>query len=86
MQTVLKREIESLEVRIRELEPQMQTITQRLSHLYRAEAERQAEREQLLAEWPKLEARERGESLRRLFRSVKLYWEREFHPASPSLV
>jgi hypothetical protein len=49
--------------------------------LYAAEAERQAEREKLLAEWPTLEGREKGEALRRLFDTVTLFWDKQFHPA-----
>jgi hypothetical protein len=39
------------------------------------------ERRQLLAEWPTLESRERGEAFRRLFKTVKLHWDRQFIPA-----
>jgi hypothetical protein len=80
MQVVLKREIEGREAEIREWEPRTVGITERLSKLYEAEEERQAERERLAAEWPKLESREKGEALRRLFHTVKLYWDRTFHP------
>jgi predicted site-specific integrase-resolvase len=80
MQVVLRQEIEDREADIREWEPRTLGITERLSKLYEAEGERQAERERLSAEWPKLESREKGEALRRLFHTVKLYWDRTFHP------
>lgn len=84
MQAVLKQEIENLETQRREWEARTLPMTERLSRLYTAEEERQAERQRLLAEWPKLENREKGEALRRLFHTVKLYWDRGFHPASPN--
>ena len=75
MQVVLKREIKDVEAHIRDWEPRTVRITERLGKLY------EAERERLVAEWPKLESRERGEALRRMFRTVTLYWDRAFHPA-----
>jgi hypothetical protein len=36
----------------------------------------------LLHEWPALELREKGESLRRLFKTVTLYWDATFKPRS----
>jgi len=81
MQVVLKQEIDRLEDEVRRWEPRSLPVTQRLESLYQAEAERQTERERLLAEWSTLENREKGESLRRHFRSVRLFWDREFHPA-----
>lgn len=53
---------------------------QRLQAIADAERERTAERERLLAEWPTLEAREKGEALRRLFSTVTLFWDKKFHP------
>jgi hypothetical protein len=82
MQAVLKQEIERLEEEIRDWEPRTVPLTQRFNAIYAAEVERQAERERLLAEWPKLENREKGEAFRRLFKTVTLFWDREFHPAS----
>lgn len=84
MQTVLKQEIENLEAQRREWEARTLPIIERLNRLYTAEEERQAERQQLLAEWPKLEDREKGEALRRLFRTVSLYWNQDFHPCIPN--
>jgi len=81
MQDVLKREIVALEGQMAEWEPRTLPISERLEKLYQAEAERQEERQRLLAEWPKLENREKGEALRRLFDTVELRWDREFHPA-----
>jgi hypothetical protein len=81
MQAVLKQEIERLEGEIRRWEPHTLPLTERFKRLSQAEAERDAERKRLKAEWPKLESREKGESLRRLFHTVKLYWDRTFHPS-----
>ena len=57
-------------------EPRTSPVAERLEALYNAEAERQAEREQIVAEWPNLENRE---ALRRLFKKVTLHWSRTFH-------
>jgi hypothetical protein len=81
MQGVLKQEVEGLEREIEEWEPRTAPLTQRLEALYAAEAERQVERGKLVAEWPTLESREKGEAMRRLFKSVTLFWDRTFCPA-----
>jgi hypothetical protein len=82
MQGVLKQEIERLEGEIREWEPRTVPLSRRLEGLYAAEAERQADRERLLADWPALEHRAKGEAMRRLFNRVTLFWDKEFRPAS----
>lgn len=79
---VLKQECDKLEVQINELKARTVPLSERLNEIYRAEAERQIERQQLLAEWPAMETRERGEALRRLFKTVTLFWDATFHPAS----
>ena len=79
---VLQKEVEAIEAQLQEWKPRTVPISERLNLLYSAEAEREAERQQLLAEWPKLEAREKGEALRRLFSTVTLFWDRTFQPAS----
>jgi hypothetical protein len=81
-QGVLKEEIEKLEAQIRELEPRTTPLAQRFEALYAAEQKVREEREKLMAEWPTLENREKGEALRRLFNTVTLFWERVFRPAS----
>ncbi len=81
-QGVLKEEIDRLEVELREWKPRTVPLSKRLEALYAAEAEREAERQKLMAEWPTLQDREKGEALRRLFKTVTLFWERTFHPAS----
>jgi DNA invertase Pin-like site-specific DNA recombinase len=80
MQGVLKAEIDRLESEIREWEPRTVPLSERMKELVAAEKGREAERKQLLSEWPTLEGREKGEALRRLFRTVKLYWRRTWHP------
>jgi hypothetical protein len=80
MQAVLKQEIERLEAEVREWEPRTMPLSERFKALYAAEEGREAERKKLLAEWPTLEARERGEALRRLFKTVTLFWEKTWHP------
>ena len=56
-------------------------VSKRLEALYAAEGKIRSERRKLLAEWPHLENREKGESLRRLFNTVTLFWKGTFHPA-----
>jgi hypothetical protein len=79
-QGVLKAEIERLEREINLWKPRTVPLSERLSTLYAAEAELREEREKLLAEWPALEAREKGEAMRRLFKKVTLFWEKTHHP------
>jgi len=79
-QAVLKREMDRLEASIRALESKTVPLSERLDALYAAEAEAQAERYRLTAELPTLENREKGEAYRRLFKSVKLFWERQWVP------
>jgi hypothetical protein len=80
-QGVLKEEIERLEAEVRDWEPRTVPLSERLKALKDEEQKRQAERDKLLAEWPALESREKGEALRRLFSTVTLYWDRTWHPA-----
>jgi hypothetical protein len=57
-------------------------LSDRLAKLEAAEVERRAEYQQISNEWPTLEAREKGEAMRRLFTTVTLFWDRKFRPAS----
>jgi DNA invertase Pin-like site-specific DNA recombinase/predicted RNA-binding Zn-ribbon protein involved in translation (DUF1610 family) len=82
MQVVLKEEIERVETERREWEARTVPLSQRVEALCAAEAEREVERQKLLAEYPGLEGREKGEALKRLFKSVTLFWEGTWHPAS----
>jgi hypothetical protein len=79
-QGVLKQEIEKLEDQMAEWEERAVPLAERLADLRRRIKERSAERTKLLAEYPTLEAREKGEALRRLFKTVTLFWERTYHP------
>jgi hypothetical protein len=80
-QTVLKKEIDRLEAEIGLWKPRTVSISQRLESVSAARLKVRAERGKLLAEWPMLECREKGEALRRLFKKVTLFWEKRFHPA-----
>jgi hypothetical protein len=62
--------------------PRTLAVSERLQAVYAAEAELREERERLLAEWPEMEGRARGEAFRQVFGSVTLHWDRKFHPAS----
>src|SRR5262249_30279118 len=81
-QPVLKAEIDRLEAEIGIWQPRTLPVSERLQAVYDAENELRQEREQLLAEWPTLEARAKGEAFRRLFGSVTLRWDRVFKKAS----
>jgi hypothetical protein len=78
-QEVLQQEVERLEGQIREWEPRTSPLSKRLKELHDAEMERNAERQKLLAEWPALESREKGEAMRRLFNTVTLFWDKHHH-------
>jgi hypothetical protein len=82
MKAVLREEIEGLEKEIAVLEPKTTPLADRLESVYAEESKIAGERSKLLAELPTLEAREKGEAFRRLFKSVKLYWSRTFREAS----
>jgi hypothetical protein len=80
-QAILKTEADRVKAEIDQWRPRTVPLTDRLETLYQAERDRQAERDQLLAEWPTLESREKGEALRRLLTTVTLYWDRTYHPS-----
>jgi hypothetical protein len=82
MQGVMKQELDRMEAEIREWEPHTVPLRERLNSLHEAEQVRDGERNKLLAEWPTLEAREKGEALRRLFGTVTLFWKKWFQPAA----
>jgi hypothetical protein len=81
-QAVIKEEVDRLEHDIATWQPRAVSLSHRLQELYAAERERASERDKLLAEWPALDALEKGEALRRLFATVTLFWDRTFRPAS----
>jgi chromosome segregation ATPase len=81
-QGVLKEEMERLEKEMAEWRERAIPLAERLEALHNRLEERAAERKKLLAEWPTLEGREKGEALRRLFKTVTLFWERTYHPTS----
>ncbi|HEY1377410.1 MAG TPA: recombinase family protein [Gemmataceae bacterium] len=80
MRSKIKAKIVELEDEIERWKPRTVPLSERFQVLYAAEEQREAERKKLLAEWPTLDAREKGEAIRRLFRRVTLFWERKFHP------
>jgi hypothetical protein len=82
MQAVLLDEIKRLEAERDHWQRRAVPLEERFEEIRAAEADRQDERQRLLAEWPALEGREKGEAFRRLFKAVKLFWERRYHPAS----
>lgn len=81
---VLKEMADNIELEIQEWQPRTVPLTARLNMACTALAAQREERDQLLADWPVIEAREKGESLRRMFKTVTLYWDRTFVAASPN--
>src|SRR5437773_1984559 len=57
------------------------TVSQRLNEVRQSGHDLYAQYSALLKEWPKLELLEKGESLRRIFKTVTLFWEKQFHPS-----
>lgn len=82
MQLVLKDEIQRIEAERAEWKTKAVPLSQRFKELAEAERLRDEEREELERSWPELDEREKGESLRRMFKQVTLHWEKQFHPAS----
>jgi hypothetical protein len=77
-QGVLKDELGTLESQIREWQQRATPLSKRFDALYAAESEREIERKQLIKDWPSFDAREKGEAMRRLFKTVTLYWDTQF--------
>lgn len=80
-QQVLQEEVDRIEAELKKWKTRMVPLRERLSSLTAAEDARTAERKKILAEWPTLEDREKGEALRRIFGKVTLFWDRTFRPA-----
>lgn len=82
MQDHLKGEIDRLEQDAKELKAATVPLSERLRSMFQEEQAREAERRKLLNEWPGMDCRERGESMRRLFKTVTLFWEKTWQGAS----
>ena len=83
-QAVLKKTCDELEDELAILRPRTRTISQRLNELKAAGGEVSAKRQQLLADLPAFDCREKGEALRRVFKTVRLYWDQRFIKRSKS--
>ncbi len=81
MRQVAKKEIERIESEIDQMESQLVPLSERFRQLHREEDRRLEERKRLRNEWKNIGDREKGEALRRIFRTVKLYWNKRFHPS-----
>ena len=80
-QEVLQKRIDEVEEQIKTWEPRTQSITARLHAILHADDDRAEERQKLIEEWPKLDGQEKGEALRRVFNTVRLFWDKKFHAA-----
>jgi DNA invertase Pin-like site-specific DNA recombinase len=82
MQEVLKADIDRLESEIEDCKWRSVPLSKRIERLHHQAWELQRERAKLRKEWPALQKREKGEAMRRIFKTVTLFWEKTFHPAS----
>lgn len=80
---VCKAEAAALELQIEQWTDRTVSVSDRLTALYKQEETARAQRKKLMADYPELERREKGETLRRLFNPIKLFWTRTFHAPSP---
>ena len=78
MQAILRDEIDRIKAQMNDWEQRTTPLAKRLAMLSDEDEQRQEDRTKLLKEWPSLDAREKGEALRRLFKTVTLFWDREF--------
>src|SRR5262249_26301837 len=81
MKEVMKRELDRLNAEITVWEVKTKPIRERLETDAAEFKERDSERERLLDEWNTVDGREKGAVLRRLIKSVKLFWKQTWHPA-----
>lgn len=79
---ILQNKINALEIEIKDQTARSKPLGERYRELSERWDDVESKYETLLDEMPGMESREKGESLRRLFKHVTLYWSREFVPAS----
>jgi hypothetical protein len=77
----LKAELDKVEQQVQECKPKTERLSDRVSRLFNTVRSTYTERMRLLDEWPAMENREKGEALRRVFKTVTLYWKGTFHSA-----
>jgi chromosome segregation ATPase len=80
MQAVMRRQIEELEGQIEHWTAMKEPVSKRLGRLDTEGKKLVDEQERLLRELPSLDAREKGEALRRVIESVTLFWDRRHCP------
>ena len=80
-QDTMKGEIDRLEDSIRKTKARTVRLSERVEQALKADKRRRDERRHIEQELPKLDGRHRGEALRRIFKTVTLYWKRSFHAA-----
>jgi len=77
---ILQRECDRLRDKLAVWKPRTLPITERLKAVRQVAKELGDQYSALLKEWPSMGKREQGESLRRIFKAVRLYWKPTFHP------
>ncbi|MEX2310141.1 MAG: recombinase family protein [Pirellulales bacterium] len=82
MRAKLTGQAKAIEAEMEVWRERIKTVSERLNEIYQASAELHEKHTSLLKEWPALEQREKGEALRRIFKTVTLYWGKEFKPRS----
>lgn len=80
-QAIMREELDRLESEIRDAKLRTVKLSKRVERMVKEEKRLIEERRHLLAEYPTLGAREKGEAFRRIFKTVTLFWKRVFHPA-----
>ncbi|WP_425399563.1 recombinase family protein [Aeoliella sp.] len=78
---VLSAELEKIEAELDKWESRTMPLSDKIRAIHDADDSRIAEYGDLLVDWPNMEARAKGEALRRLFEKLILYWNREWHAA-----
>jgi hypothetical protein len=81
---VLDDEIKKIDEQLKIWEPRKKTISERLGELTSNASDNINARKKLLDELPTLDSRAKGEALRRIFKTVKLFWKATFHPNEKS--
>lgn len=78
---VLAHQVESIEAELDKWEPRMLPLIDKIQAIHDADDARLKQYSDLLVDWPNMEARAKGEALRRIFDKVHLFWDKQWHPS-----
>lgn len=79
MQAVLQDQCKQLEVEIKNWEKRVQPISKRIKDSAEQVRDLTEQQTNLKNEWPKMVNLQKGEAMRRFYKSVALFWDKEFH-------